>query len=70
MKQLARDSRTACEWQSFVGNQAKLQSAFKAAMSRLTVLGNDVSQMVDCSDVVRNPHHTRGSFALLKVNPM
>ncbi|KAF8895143.1 manganese peroxidase 2 [Infundibulicybe gibba] len=33
---LARDSRTACEWQSFVNNQAKMQTAFKAAMLKLS----------------------------------
>ncbi|OBZ74439.1 Manganese peroxidase 3 [Grifola frondosa] len=53
--ELARDSRTNCEWQSFVNNQAKLQSAFKAAMAKLSVLGNDMSQMVDCSDVIPVP---------------
>ena len=52
---LARDSRTACEWQSFVNNQAKLQSAFKAAFRRMTVLGHDESSLIDCSDVVPVP---------------
>lgn len=60
---LARDSRTACEWQSFVSayhtpslppplrqcspaprvptdNQSKLQSAFKAAFRKMTILGS------------------------------
>ncbi|KAI0342746.1 short manganese peroxidase [Trametopsis cervina] len=53
--ELARDSRTACEWQSFVGNQDKIQSAFKAAFQKLAVLGNDPSQMVDCSDLIPEP---------------
>ncbi|KAM5530971.1 hypothetical protein V8D89_015353 [Ganoderma adspersum] len=53
--ELARDSRTACEWQSFVNNQAKIQSAFKAAFRKMTVLGHDESQLVDCSDVVQTP---------------
>ncbi|KAI0743578.1 Mn peroxidase MNP3 [Daedaleopsis nitida] len=53
--ELARDSRTACEWQSFVNNQAKLQSAFKAAFAKMTVLGHDVNQLIDCSDVVQTP---------------
>ncbi|TCD71226.1 Manganese peroxidase 3 [Steccherinum ochraceum] len=39
--ELARDSRTACEWQSFVNNQSKMQSAFKAAMLKLSVLGHN-----------------------------
>lgn len=72
---LARDSRTACEWQSFVSkytmsvlysrecqvdhtapdNQAKLQSAFKAAMRKMAVLGHNIDNMVDCSDVIPVP---------------
>ncbi|KAI0358485.1 manganase peroxidase [Trametes cingulata] len=53
--ELARDSRTACEWQSFVNNQAKLQSAFKAAFRKMTVLGHDESQLIDCSELVPTP---------------
>ncbi|KAH9848375.1 manganese peroxidase 2 [Lenzites betulinus] len=53
--ELARDSRTACEWQSFVNNQAKLQSAFKAAFAKMTVLGSNVDDLVDCSEVVPTP---------------
>jgi len=53
--ELARDSRTACEWQSFVNNQNKIQSAFKAAMAKLAVLGQDVTKLVDCSDVIPVP---------------
>ncbi|CAL1709034.1 unnamed protein product [Somion occarium] len=52
---LARDSRTSCEWQSFVNNQSKLQNAFKAAMAKLAVLGQDTSKLVDCSDVIPVP---------------
>ncbi|KAI0367672.1 manganese peroxidase 2 [Pilatotrama ljubarskyi] len=53
--ELARDSRTACEWQSFVNNQAKLQSAFKAAFRKMTVLGHNPSDLIDCSEVVPTP---------------
>ncbi|KAL0956168.1 hypothetical protein HGRIS_002328 [Hohenbuehelia grisea] len=49
---LARDSRTNCEWQSFANNQAKLQSAFKAAMLKLSILGHKQSDLIDCSDVI------------------
>ncbi|KAJ7594778.1 manganese peroxidase isozyme precursor [Mycena floridula] len=52
---LARDPRTACEWQSFVNNQSKLQSAFKAAMLKLSVLGQNINRMIDCSDVIPVP---------------
>ena len=36
-------------------NQAKLQSAFKAAFLKMTVLGHDINQLIDCSDVVPTP---------------
>jgi hypothetical protein len=52
---LARDSRTACEWQSFVNNQSKLQSAFKAAMAKLAILGHDRRTLIDCSEVIPVP---------------
>ncbi|KAL0581814.1 fungal class II heme-containing peroxidase [Marasmius crinis-equi] len=52
---LARDSRTACHWQSFVGNQAQMQSEFQAAMIKLSTLGQDRSKLVDCSDVIPVP---------------
>ncbi|THH31802.1 hypothetical protein EUX98_g2375 [Antrodiella citrinella] len=53
--ELARDSRTACEWQSFVNNQAKLQSAFKAAMAKLSILGHNVNTLTDCSELIPVP---------------
>ncbi|KAI0350840.1 manganese peroxidase [Trametes cingulata] len=53
--ELARDQRTACEWQSFVNNQAKLQSAFKAAFRKMTVLGHNERDLIDCSEVVPIP---------------
>ncbi|KAF5357392.1 hypothetical protein D9758_005879 [Tetrapyrgos nigripes] len=52
---LARDSRTACEWQSFVDNQAKLKSAFADAMKKMSLLGQNVDDLVDCSDVIPTP---------------
>nr|AZJ17945.1 manganese peroxidase [Irpex lacteus] len=53
--ELARDARTACEWQSFVGNQQKIQTAFKAAFQKMAVLGVDTSKMVDCSELIPVP---------------
>ncbi|OBZ66815.1 Manganese peroxidase 3 [Grifola frondosa] len=53
--ELARDNRTACEWQSFVNDQSKLQSKFQQGMARLAVLGQDTTQMIDCSDVIPVP---------------
>ncbi|GJJ15817.1 54S ribosomal protein L12, mitochondrial [Clathrus columnatus] len=49
---LARDPRTACTWQGFVNEQEKMMSAFKAAMAKLAVVAQDVSKLVDCTDVL------------------
>ncbi|KAH9931729.1 manganese peroxidase precursor [Epithele typhae] len=53
--EIARDPRTACEWQSFVNNQAKLQSAFKAAFRKMTVIGHNERDLIDCSEVIQTP---------------
>ncbi|KAJ3480139.1 hypothetical protein NLI96_g8564 [Meripilus lineatus] len=52
---LARDSRTNCEWQSFVNNQNKLQNRFQAVMLKLSLLGHNQDDMVDCSEVIPVP---------------
>ncbi|KAF8160931.1 manganese peroxidase 3 [Crassisporium funariophilum] len=52
---LARDSRTACEWQSLANNQSKMQAAFKAAMLKLSLLGQNQAKMIDCSEVIPVP---------------
>lgn len=49
---LARDPRTACQWQSFVNNQNRMASEFKAAMAKLAILGQDRSDLVDCSEAL------------------
>ena len=36
-------------------DHAKLQSAFKAAMEKLAVTGQDTSKMIDCSEVIPEP---------------
>lgn len=36
-------------------NQSKLQSAFKAAMLKLSLVAQDKSKLVDCSDVIPVP---------------
>ncbi|TFK37428.1 manganese peroxidase isozyme precursor [Crucibulum laeve] len=53
--EIARDSRTACLWKELVGNQARMQSQFKAAFSSLSVTGQNTAAMVDCSDVIPIP---------------
>ncbi|KAF8960671.1 heme peroxidase [Flammula alnicola] len=52
---LSRDSRTACTWQSMVGNQALMVSKFQAAMAQLSVVGQDTSTLVDCSEAIPIP---------------
>ncbi|KAH9934460.1 heme peroxidase [Epithele typhae] len=53
--ELARDNRTACEWQSYVTSQSFMMDRFTAAMKKMTVLGNDASALVDCSEVIPTP---------------
>jgi hypothetical protein len=52
---IARDPRTSCAWQANVDNQAHMASTFQAAFAKLQVLGQDVANMVDCSDVIPAP---------------
>ena len=52
---LARDARTACEWQSMVDNQALMQSNFKSAMAKLAVVGHNPANLIDCSEVIPEP---------------
>jgi hypothetical protein len=73
---LARDPRTACEWQSMVGesynyndahiqgvnsalrsldNQRLMMSNFRSAMAKLAVTGQNVRELIDCSEVIPEP---------------
>ncbi|PBK94532.1 manganese peroxidase isozyme MP2 [Armillaria gallica] len=52
---LSRDPRTDCIWQSFANNPALMRSEFKSAMLKLSTLGQDLTQMVDCSEVIPQP---------------
>ncbi|KAJ8483448.1 hypothetical protein ONZ45_g6156 [Pleurotus djamor] len=52
---LARDPVTACEWQSMVDNQEKIQELFPPTILKLTQVGQDASKMIDCSDVLPVP---------------
>ena len=52
---LARDPRTACEWQGFVNEQEKMADAFKKVMAKLALVGQDSKHFVDCSEVVPIP---------------
>ncbi|KAI0031561.1 manganese peroxidase [Vararia minispora EC-137] len=50
--ELARDSRTACLWQANVNNQAHMAQSFQSAFAKMQVLGQDTSQLIDCSEVI------------------
>ncbi|KAI0775760.1 prepropeptide lignin peroxidase [Trametes elegans] len=52
---IARDSRTACEWQSFVNNQTKVQQMFQFVFHDLSILGQNIDDLVDCTEVVPIP---------------
>jgi len=48
----ARDPSTACTFQSFVNNQAAMQTKFAAAMEKLALTGQNSAGFIDCSDAV------------------
>ncbi|KAJ8481169.1 hypothetical protein ONZ45_g4163 [Pleurotus djamor] len=52
---LARDPRTACQWQSFITDHASMVRRFEKAMSKLATLGQNRNRLVDCSDVIPVP---------------
>ncbi|KAI0743820.1 heme peroxidase [Daedaleopsis nitida] len=62
---LARDSRTSCEWQSFVNDQASMVAKFAAAMAKMAVLGQNPKQLVDCSEVIPVPSKAASQVAHL-----
>ncbi len=49
------DARTACAWQSYVDNQDGMAKAYRDAMAKLAVLGQDTRYMIDCSEVIPEP---------------
>ncbi|KAL1948470.1 hypothetical protein VTO73DRAFT_12545 [Trametes versicolor] len=57
---IARDSRTACEWQSFVDNQPKAQQMFQFVFHDLSIFGQDINSLVDCTEVVPIPAAPQG----------
>ncbi|OSD00433.1 class II peroxidase [Trametes coccinea BRFM310] len=52
---IARDSRTACEWQSFVNNQTKVHDMFQFVFHDLSILGQNIDDLVDCTEVIPVP---------------
>ncbi|KAI0745319.1 manganese peroxidase isozyme precursor [Earliella scabrosa] len=53
--ELARDERTACEWQSFITDHDSMVAKFEAVMAKMAVLGQNTKKLVDCSDVIPVP---------------
>ena len=52
---LARDNRTACDWQNNIGNHASMAANFRNAFAKIAVVGQDVSSLIDCSEAVPEP---------------
>ncbi|KAA1474721.1 MnP-atypical, short manganese peroxidase [Dentipellis sp. KUC8613] len=65
---LARHPRTACAWAAFIGRQDAMMAAFRAAMGKLAVNGQDAAALVDCSGAVPPPQ--RDAWGLLAVSPL
>jgi len=53
----------ACTWQGFINQQQKMASAFQAAMAKLSVVGQDASNFIDCSEVIPTPVPADGKAA-------
>ncbi|OBZ66256.1 Versatile peroxidase VPL2 [Grifola frondosa] len=53
--EIARDPRTACEWQSFITDHTSMVSKFERVMSKLAVLGHNPADLIDCSEVIPVP---------------
>ncbi|KAI0796055.1 manganese peroxidase isozyme precursor [Abortiporus biennis] len=62
---IARDPRTACEWQSFVNNHAAMVAKFEAAMAKMSILGHNAHDLVDCSEVIPVPSKAKSNTAVL-----
>ncbi|RDX44800.1 manganese peroxidase isozyme precursor [Lentinus brumalis] len=56
---IARDARTACEWQSFVNDHASMVSKFEKVMVKLATLGQNPRALTDCSEVIPVPKNVR-----------
>ncbi|KZV89188.1 manganese-repressed peroxidase [Exidia glandulosa HHB12029] len=59
----ARDSRTSCAWQENALNQTAMASNFAAAFKKLSLLGQDVSKLTDCSELIGTPPPAKNAQA-------
>jgi len=53
--EIARDIRTSCFWQSFAGDLPSIQEAFTSAFDRLSVIGHNPDDLIDCSELIPTP---------------
>ena len=60
---IARDDRSACSWQGFINQQDKMTSAFKRAMAKLALIGQDEHKLITCSSVIPEPVPASGKPA-------
>ncbi len=61
---LTIDSRTNCFWQLNVASHDFMTTSFEIEMLKLSLLGQNVSKMIDCSDVIPVPAPVQGSAHL------
>lgn len=60
---IARDPRTSCAWQSMINNQSKMKIDFAAAMVKMSLLGQSLLTLIDCSEVIPDPLALRSRTA-------
>jgi manganese peroxidase len=61
---IAHDSRTACEWQSFVTDHDSMVSKFEHAMAKLATVGHIPALLTDCSEVIPIPSTPKSQVAI------
>ncbi|KLO15186.1 heme peroxidase [Schizopora paradoxa] len=49
---ISQDSQTACIWQNMINNQQLMMNSFANAQFKLSITGQDQSQLIDCSEAV------------------
>ncbi|TFY81720.1 hypothetical protein EWM64_g2297 [Hericium alpestre] len=63
--EIARDPRSACEWQSFITDHQAMVSKFESVMQRLATVGQNPRALTDCSEVIPVPKAVRLPAATL-----
>ncbi|KAI0712071.1 manganese peroxidase isozyme precursor [Earliella scabrosa] len=58
---IARHPSTACMWQSYIGQDNSLRAAFRRAMKKVSVLGQNPDDLLDCSEVIPVPPPSNAS---------